>query len=317
MRRAAVALGALAAMLAAGAGAHGSSAAFTASLTRPASTFGTASDWVAPVVTLTAPADAASITDATPTLSGAAGTAAGDGSTVTVRIHAGPDATGTATQTFTATRSGSSWSATAATLPDGTYTARASQTDSAGNTGTSAARTFTVDTGKPQAASLATANRSAGTSGRLESGDAITFAYSEPIAPTSVLSSFTGSSATVTVRFVDNNDYGDLLTVLDGSGAATVKLDIGASSGYGGGVYTAANLVTDTVNFTGSTLTRSSDGTSFRVVLGSPDRSWRIVSTRAGAGNMIWAPIAGPTDLAGNPLAGTSWVAESDDDRDF
>ena len=219
-------------------------------------------------------------------------------------------------RTFSATRSGTSWSVTPTTLADGAYTAQASQSDSSGNTGTSGARSFTIDTVKPTAASIATANAAGGTAGRLDAGDSLTFGYSEAMPATSVLSGFSGSSVSVIVRFFDTEAAGDLLTVLDSAGGATVALDIGAASGFGGGVYTTRNVVTNTVNFA-ATMTRSSDGRAFVIVLGTPDRSSRIVSGPAAAGNMIWAPKTGPSDLAGNPLAHTQWVTESDNDRDF
>jgi hypothetical protein len=87
--------------------------------------------------------------DNTPTFGGAAGTASGDLGTVTLDVYSGGSATGTPVQTIPATVSGGSWSATATVLPDGTYTARASQSDSAGNTGQSVKRTFTIDTVAP------------------------------------------------------------------------------------------------------------------------------------------------------------------------
>ena len=115
-------------------------------------------DTTAPPVTLTAPANGASTNSATPALSGAAGNAAGDSATVTVRIYAGATATGSPVQTLTPTRSGATWSAIAATLAQGTYTAQATQTDAAGNTGTSSANTFTVDLTEP----TVTVNQKAG-----------------------------------------------------------------------------------------------------------------------------------------------------------
>jgi hypothetical protein len=107
-------------------------------------------DTVAPVVTLTAPASNANTTP-TPTYSGAAGnvaasaTASADSSTITVKVYAGTTATGTPTQTLSTTASGGSWSVTGTTaLPPGRYTAQASQSDGAGNVGTSSASSFTV-----------------------------------------------------------------------------------------------------------------------------------------------------------------------------
>jgi hypothetical protein len=101
-------------------------------------------------VTLTAPAADSWTGDATPTLSGAAGTADGDAATVTVKIYAGTDVGGPVVQTLAADVEGGSWSTDASpALDDGTYTARAEQLDLAGNTGYSVAHTFTVDTAPP------------------------------------------------------------------------------------------------------------------------------------------------------------------------
>ena len=105
-------------------------------------------DRTPPAVTLTAPADGSAGADSTPTYAGAAGTAKGDSSKVTVRVYAGASATGTPVQTLTATRSGSSWSIAGTTaLAAGSYTAQASQSDRADNTGVSSANSFEVATG--------------------------------------------------------------------------------------------------------------------------------------------------------------------------
>ena len=111
----------------------------------------TAGDWVAPVLTLTAPAANARLDAAgKPTFSGAAGTVTGDSATVVVRIYSGSGTGGTLAQALTTTATGATWSATPTiALPDGTYTAQAEQGDGGGNLGKSAAVTFTVDTAAP------------------------------------------------------------------------------------------------------------------------------------------------------------------------
>jgi hypothetical protein len=106
-------------------------------------------DTTQPGVTLTAPPVGQKTNDTTPTLSGGAGTDARDSATVTVKLYAGSSASGSPMQTLPATRSGGSWSIEPSTLADGTYTAQAEQTDAAGNTGTSGARSFTVDATAP------------------------------------------------------------------------------------------------------------------------------------------------------------------------
>ena len=113
-------------------------------------------DTTPPVVTLTAPAGRSSTNNATPTLSGSAGTASGDLPTVTVRIYRGSSVTGVPVQTATATESGGHWSALAPgpLTPDGPYTAQADQDDLAGNHGISSPVTFTVDVTTPTNTSL-------------------------------------------------------------------------------------------------------------------------------------------------------------------
>ena len=126
-----------------------SSAVFTATSATPQGA-GTASDWVAPVLTIDSPAGGAR-TGGTPLFSGTAGILAGDSATATLRIYTGPDTTGTLTQTLSATRNAATgaWSVTAALLAEGTFTAQASQSDSGSNTGTSDPITFIVDRTAP------------------------------------------------------------------------------------------------------------------------------------------------------------------------
>jgi Concanavalin A-like lectin/glucanases superfamily/Bacterial Ig-like domain/Calcineurin-like phosphoesterase len=106
-------------------------------------------DDTAPNVTLTSPAGGGSTTDTTPSFEGDAGGAVGDEATVNVDIHAGSDTNSTPVQSPVATRDGDgSFSVEASpALEPGTYTARARQTDRAGNLGQSTANTFTVQSG--------------------------------------------------------------------------------------------------------------------------------------------------------------------------
>ncbi len=105
-------------------------------------------DGHAPLVTLTAPSNASTTASSSQPLAGAAGTAAGDSTTVTVQLYAGPTVTGTPMQTITVPASAGKWS-TAAGLEPGTYTARAEQSDDVGNIGLSAPATFTVTAPEP------------------------------------------------------------------------------------------------------------------------------------------------------------------------
>jgi hypothetical protein len=109
-------------------------------------------DGEAPTVTLTSPPDGVTTTNTRPTFSGAAGALGGDSPSITVKVYAGSQATGTPVQTLSATRgAGGGYSVQAAVLTDGQYVARAEQRDDAGNAGVSAVRSLTIDTGPPHA----------------------------------------------------------------------------------------------------------------------------------------------------------------------
>jgi hypothetical protein len=290
----------LAALLAAAAAVQGSQATFTASAKNAGASFATASNFQ-PAVTLTAPA-AAATTSGLPTLSGAAGNSTGDSSTVNVKIYSGSTATGTAVQTKAVTRSTTTWSWTLITaLASGTYTAQATQTDTGGLTGTTAAVTFTVDATKPTAAAVVAANKAGGTAGKIESGDTITYTYSEPITAASVWSGWSGSSTTVHVRFTSSGN--DTVTILDTANTAAINL---------GSVPTNADYVSATATFNG-TMVRSADGASIVVTLSTPSN----VQPTANVGrNMSWTPNAAVKDLVGN-AASTTAYSETDSDVDF
>jgi hypothetical protein len=95
-----------------------------------------------PAVSITGPLGGSTVQSATPTITG---TANGPNDVI-VRIYQGDIAAGTPVQEFAAARSGTSWSATTAALPDGQYTAQATQAGADGINGVSGTTTFTIDT---------------------------------------------------------------------------------------------------------------------------------------------------------------------------
>lgn len=290
----------LAAVLAAAAAVQGSQATFTATATN-GSSLGTATKFP-PIVTLTAPANGAATNDTTPTLSGAASNTTGDNSTITIKIYSGSSATGTPVQTLTTTRSGATWSKTASTLSAGTYTAVASQSDTSGNTGTSSANTFKIDTTKPTATSVSANNKTGGTAGKIESGDTLTFTYSEAIQPGSVWSGWDGSSSAVHIRFTSSGN--DTITVLTTGNLASINL---------GSVATNGDYVTTTTTFN-ATMALSSDGTVVTVTLGTPSN---VASSANPGRNMSWTVGAGIKDLAGNTITTPATYNETSSDVDF
>jgi hypothetical protein len=157
----------------------------------------------------------------------------------------------------------------------------------------------------PTATSVAAANKGGlgTTAGKLDSGDTITFAFSEAIDAGSLLAGWSGASVAVRVRFtgVSTNDS---FTVQDSGGGTTVKL---------GTVTTNGNYVTANTNIA-STMVRSADGRSVVVTLGTPGN---LSLLPVGAKNMSWTLAPGPKDLAANTLATPATRAETDADVDF
>lgn len=105
-------------------------------------------DTEAPFVTLDEPTPGSTTNDPTPGLSGTADGQPGDSATVAVKVWVGSGAIGSPLQIMATSRDPvtGAYSVTADTLAAGTYTARAEQSDAAGNSGQSAISTFTVAT---------------------------------------------------------------------------------------------------------------------------------------------------------------------------
>jgi hypothetical protein len=111
----------------------GSSAAATMSI-----------DTTAPEVSISSPADGATIADATLRVSGSAGGAAGDGAAVKLNVYSGTATSGSPVKTVSVNVTSGAWSTEVEGLADGTYTLQATQSDSLGNAGTSAPVTVTL-----------------------------------------------------------------------------------------------------------------------------------------------------------------------------
>jgi hypothetical protein len=171
--------------------------------------------------------------------------------------------------------------------------------DPAGNANlvsTSTDNTVTLDTTAPVGSAISTTNKTpGGVSGKAESGDRVTLAYSEGMNPTSVLSGWNGSSTNVTVRITDGNNtngLNDRLTVWDTSNTNPVALgtiDLGAK------VY-----VTGDVSFSTSSIALS--GSIVTITLGSVSDSTKV-ATITNNNRAVWTPSATSTDLAGNAAA--------------
>ncbi len=191
-------------------------------------------------------------------------------------------------------------------------------TDKAGNAGT-VSGTATVDNVAPTAADIQTANKGT-TVGLAEEKDTITYTFSEPIEPESVLAGWNGTSTPVVVRLVDNGLLG-LATgndeVLIYNSANNAQLPLGAvnmgRSDYvagllGGFVSYGATGTPSTMTMSGNTITITL-GTLLGVLVGP--------TTAAGTGTMVWTPVATPYDRAANVMATSPATESGAVDKDF
>jgi len=124
-----------------------------------------------PAVTIDAPAQGAALRTPTPTFAGRAAATVNTTPSVALQLFPGFGETESSTpaQTLDAPVGGTAWSATAAPLPDGVYSARATQAGNPGTTGVSEDVVFTIDTVAP-------------TTAIVEGPGAVSGAHTQPIA---------------------------------------------------------------------------------------------------------------------------------------
>jgi hypothetical protein len=168
-------------------------------------------------------------------------------------------------------------------------------TDSYAHTATTGGFSVTVDNTKPTAVSLTTTNKAGGTVGKAETGDSITFTYSEPMDPSTILAGWDGTAATpVTVRLLNANGAGgDRIQVWDA--ANTTQLSLGTVR------LGATGYTTTTISFTNSAMTMT--GGAVTIVLGTPSAPSTLAVVTS---NTKWSPSMAATDIAGNACQNTA-----------
>jgi chitinase len=230
----------------------------------------------------------------------AAASDAGSG-VASVAIQRAP--TGTATWTTVCTDATSPYSCSLDTtaLADGGYDFRATATDVAGNTTTSATlANRVIDNSGPTGVDIQTTN--GGTvAAKPETGDSIIYTFSEAMSPLSILAGWSGAATPVTVRFTNGNP--DVITVWDAANTAQLAL---------GSIRSGKKYVTNTVFFSGSTVVMS--GSTVVVTLGTPSGA---TQTANGNTTLQWTTSPAATDLAGNPLAAATIGETGGPDLDF
>lgn len=165
---------------------------------------------------------------------------------------------------------------------------------------------YSVDKAVPTAGDIQAINGS-GTRGRIDSGDKITYSFSEPVTPQSVLSSWDGSSSrSVTVTFSDNGAGAtERISSITASGVTvnlgTVNFGSSGNAGYLSGTGTA----TADMTMSGSTVTLSLNG--------GPTTA----TTASGSTTLVWLPSSAVKDSAGNTMAVTAAQESGAIDLDF
>ena len=147
-----------------------------------------------------------------------------------------------------------------------------------------------IDNTRPTATSISTENVSGGMRGVLNTGDKMTFGYSETISPASILAGWSGASTAIQVRLTHAKN-GDTLEVWRADGSARVAL---ASKVAPGGDY----VPTSGAVFNG---TMAQTGATIAVTFGTRI-SGGVNTVAATGGTITWTPDTNATDLAGNKV---------------
>jgi hypothetical protein len=191
-------------------------------------------------------------------------------------------------------------------LPEGAVTYALTMTDAAGNSAREEGFEVLVDNTPITAADVQTENHGR-RDGRAEEGDTITYRFSEPPDPGSILAGWDGSAAAVVVR-LENGHPDDTVTIYDHADASQLPL---GTLRLGRGDYTNRDR-TFGAGGTASTMVLSGDEVT--ITLGR--RSGNARRAR-GNGTMEWRPSSGLTDLAGTPMSTAPAHESGGADREF
>lgn len=295
---------------------------FTATAANGGNTFATASDYRAPTINRSVIAKSAGGTpgfikqggayfvyaDITDTGNPASGISTATSSTSTVTTGA----TATALSSGSFSIGGLSYgrrsaSLTAnATLAAGTYTYSVTSADVAGNSG-SQSYTVTVDNTVPTGTDIQTANGGS-IAGRPELNDTITYTFSEPIDPNSILAGWTGTATNVVARVNDGGASNDQVQIFNSTNLSQLPL---GSVNLGRTDYVTSSI---TFGASGTASNMTMSGNAITVKLGTQSAAG---TTAASTGTMVWTPSATATDRAGNAASTTNATETGTADREF
>ena len=201
-----------------------------------------------------------------------------------------------------------------AVLSEGSKSYSVTATDADSNAGTRSDLNVTIDNTAPAGADVQTANGGA-TVGRPQTGDSITFTYSEPIDPDSVLAGWAGGSTDVVVRMTNGGLGPDELEVFNAADSAVLPL---GTTDLGRGDYVTGLLGGETLRFgaTGTASTMVMSGQTITVTLGTAS-GVGSANTAGDNGTMSWSPSIAATDRAGNDASGADASESGAADREF
>jgi hypothetical protein len=296
-------------------------AAYAATTSNPASTITAAPDWTAPTASASVIGRSAGCTPTTPgylkqgssyyvyaNVSDTGNPASGV-STVTANVSSL-----SAVQTALALASGSfpiggttygrrsAAVAADAVLTAGSKTYSLTSTDVAANSGTQSGFSATVDNTAPTASDIQATNKAGGTAGRPETGDLVTYTFSEQMEACSLLANWDGSSTTATL-VITNTGLNDTMTVWNAG--YTLQLAFGS-------VLLGGNSVTATATFTSAMVL---SGSTVAITLGTQTSG--SVNTSGSGTPSVWTPSASAYDRAQNAMAATTASESGSADANF
>jgi chitinase len=190
-------------------------------------------------------------------------------------------------------------------VADGTYDLRLTATDTLGHIASSAPVTVIVDNTAPTASNVQAAN--GGTAGRIDAGDSVTFTWSEPMAPASILTGWNGASQAIRVRV---NEAAGVDTLDLYNAAGTARLNVMSPTQA---LRLNADYVSATANFNATIVMTGSTAT---VIVGSLISGTIRTGVNTTA-SMVWTSSNVATDAVGNTASGNTVTETGAADRDF
>jgi len=168
--------------------------------------------------------------------------------------------------------------------------------DLAGNQA-SFSSTAVADKAAPVAVDVQAANGT-GTAGRIDSGDVVTYTFSEAMSASSIKSGWSGAALAVTVA-LGSNGTNDTVSV------STAGVNLG-TIGTGANYVKSDRTVNATIALSGAMLTLTFTSTA-------PNGQLNTVASST----MVWTPSASAADPAGNAMSGTSVTQSGAPKRNF